>query len=227
MFPSGRHFIPSSSPRYDALGYPIDRYGRTAVLSEDPIDINTGCPVGPSLPRCENPDCHGCLLWVYDDFDTGYPVGRVCGFCGDMEFDHSGPRKFITAAEARAAKSCYRLQLAGAETAAEVAEAKKVLRVVSKALEDSISKRIRSLERSYFKRYLLNYARWENEGFHWRYCCPSMSSAQRAAYDAKRFRVNKSMLDAHWSVVLNEIVDKIEGIEMMQKILGDIQYLDI
>ncbi|KAL0631369.1 hypothetical protein Q9L58_009777 [Maublancomyces gigas] len=224
MFPSGRHFIPSSSPRYDALGYPIDRYGRTAVLSEEPIDINTGCPVGPSLPRCENVDCHGCLLWVYDDVDTRY---RVCGFCGDMErFDRSGIGNFITVAEASAAKNCYRLQLAGAETAAEVAEAKMVLRVVKKALEDSISKRIRSLERSYFKRYLLNYARWENEGFHWHYC-PSMSSAQRAAYDAKRFRVNKSMLDAHWSVVLKEIVDKIEGIKMMQEILGDIQFLGI
>lgn len=142
-------------------------------------------------------------------------------------FDRFVPRNFVTAAEASATRSRYQLLLGGVETAAEVAKAKRVVREVGEALKDSIAEGRRSLERSYFKRYLLNYARWENEVVYWNYCGPSISSAQRPAYDAKRVMVNKGMLDAHWNVVVKQIADKIEGIEMMQKILRDLQLLGI
>lgn len=222
-----KQFTPSSPPRYDTLGYPIDRYGRTAVLSEEPIDIDNGRPIGPSLPRCHNFDCHGCLLWGWDDPDTGYPCGRVCGFCGSTErFSISDPGDFITVAEASSAKSRYKLRLGGAETAAEEAVAKEVLRKVGEALVNSISEGRRSLERSYFKQYLLSYARWENEGFCWTYT-PSMSSAERVKYDERRCRVNKAMLDTNWSVVIKEIVDKIGEIKMKRKILEEIRFLGI
>lgn len=151
----------------------------------------------------------------------------MCGFCGSTErFNCSGPGNFITVAEANAAKSRYRLRLGGAETVAEEAKAKGVLRKVGEALVDSISEGRRSLERSYFKQYLLNYARWENEGFCWRYSL-SMSPIERFAYDDRRRKVNKAMIDTNWSVVVKEIVDKIEEIKTMRKILEEIRSLGI
>lgn len=218
------HAIPSRS---DNRGYPVDYYGRAAVLSEEPIDPETSRPIGPPLRRCANPSCYGCLLWVWDGVHSGQPGGTVCGYCGNTErINGSDAPELITSALAETAKCRFRLQLAAAETAEEKTAVETVLREVGEALVVAIAEGRRSLDRSYEKQYLLNFAVWESMGLHWRYG-PGMRGAKRAEYEARRRSVNEDMYNTNWEPVIVEIIAKITEIKKMRKILEEIKHLGV
>lgn len=220
-------FVHATPPRSDNRGYPIDYYGRAAILSEEPIDADTGRPIGPPLRRCLNPSCYGCLLWAWDGVRSGQPGGTVCGYCGNTErVNAPDAPELITSELAETAKRRFKLRLGGAETAAEKEAAETVLREVGEALVVAIEEGRRSLDRSYEKQYLLNFAIWESMGLHWRYA-PGMTATKRAEYEAKRRSVNEDMYSTNWEPVIAEIVAKITEIKKMRKILEEIKHLGV
>lgn len=218
-------FIPSSPPTCDDRGYPIDYYGRVAVLSEEPYEAGTERPVGPPLARCSERDCYKCLLWVWDVVATGQPGGSICGYCGKgTRFPVTAPPAVMTCREAAGAKKSAKLQLGAAQTLAEKAAATEKLVKVGEALLLSMGEMKKSLERSYQKQYLLNFAIWESEGCRWSYG-KLIGSIERSEHDEKFRRVNQEMYDTNWEVVIKEIVHKIVEIKEMRAIIREVKFL--